>query len=384
MCDQGFASPLHIQCEKVRSDDRLEVHPTDAVLIDYVARVAPTKEVVDGPIFQVVKDWLIVVGDKDVMPAVEMGVRYMHEGETAVIWSHSKYALGPLTRSHDGYDMPPDSHVRVEITVKSIETSDEDPHYAMRICHSKKEIGNDVFLNEWSKGAGKHRALYLYQKAAKGLELYLQNPEARKEEAARLLVDCLNNVAAVYIKAKEYHTAKEACVKVLELEPSNYKALIRAAKAALLDTASSFEEVEAAIHAASQVADGSASDVKRLKTDFLRRKKEYDEKTKSMFSVPSSMSKGKEQTPMSPGENENTSTARNDSSNASLAEKTASHNSHTWALHNWRKWPWRERIIPYGFQLILPFLTYSVFILSQKKSSFTYHTVQAQAELDEL
>ena len=47
------------------------------------------------------------------------------------------------------------------------------------------------------------------------------------------LISCLGNLAACHLSMKEYAKTKEICVRVLELEPDNIKALIRAAKASL-------------------------------------------------------------------------------------------------------------------------------------------------------
>ena len=46
-------------------------------------------------------------------------------------------------------------------------------------------------------------------------------------------ISCLNNLSACHLSMKEYTKAKELCVRVLELEPDNLKALLRGAKAAL-------------------------------------------------------------------------------------------------------------------------------------------------------
>ena len=63
---------------------------------------------------------------------------------------------------------------------------------------------------------------------------------ARKSEIARskeqlmiAYISCLNNLSACHLSMKEYVKTKEACVRVLEVEPDNVKALIRAAKASL-------------------------------------------------------------------------------------------------------------------------------------------------------
>ena len=46
-------------------------------------------------------------------------------------------------------------------------------------------------------------------------------------------VACLNNLAACYIEMGEQLKARDMCIKVLEIDPYNLKALFRAAKSSL-------------------------------------------------------------------------------------------------------------------------------------------------------
>lgn len=57
--------------------------------------------------------------------------------------------------------------------------------------------------------------------------------EAGDEEVVSVYVSCLNNMAACQLKLGENAKAKDICVRVLEMDPTNHKALLRAAKAAL-------------------------------------------------------------------------------------------------------------------------------------------------------
>lgn len=246
-----------------------------------------TKEEEDGPIFHEAKDWLVVVAEKDVVPALEMGIRFMSVGERAVVWSHTKYAYGPHTRKHGDFSLPAFSHVRYEITVKSVVTGEERDHalFQLRVGTSKKNIGNDVYANEWSAGQGRMKALQLYKRGAQMLE-FISNTaedEGMRNEAKNVMLQCLNNIVAVNIHAKEYHQAKEDAIKVLTHDPNNYKGLMRAAKAALLDPASSFEEVEGALDAAAQVAPATDAELSKLRSQFKAKKQEYKKKSKAMY-----------------------------------------------------------------------------------------------------
>ena len=267
------------------------VEATDAVVVDIVGRFAEDKTYEDGPIFQEVQDWLVVIGEKDVLPALEMGIRFMKVGQRAVVWSHSKFAYGPGSRKYGDYVLPPESNVRYEVTVKSVASSDpvvNEPSFQIKIALSKKAIGNDVYVHEWADGYGKVRAKMLYQRAADMMDYLFQtvnqdDDEAVRKEAMEVMLDCLNNIAAVHLRAKDFHQAKEAAVKVSEQDPDNLKGMIRAAKAALLDPASSYEEVEVAI-AAAEMDYPDDPEVQKLQIALKKRKQAYRKKSKEMFS----------------------------------------------------------------------------------------------------
>ena len=261
-------------------------------MIDFTGRRADgPNDLADGPIFQRATGWLIEIGAKDVLPAVEMGVRFMHVGDTAAVWSTSKYAYGPGRRKSDSgskdEDLLPHSNVRYDISLlRIVEMSD--PAAQLQLCQSRKAIGNDIYRFECIQDDeyAKSRALSLYQRAAQTLaELVQKKDDTVAAEATKALMDCLNNIAAVHLSCKSFHAAKQACVRVLEMDPNNATALTRAAKAALEDSASSYEEVDAAIAAADDVG----ADTSKLKRLLQQRRAAHAKQTKKMFS---SMAKG--------------------------------------------------------------------------------------------
>jgi len=263
----------------------------DAVCVDFIGRRANDRDHDDGEIFHEAKDWIVVIGDKDVTPALEMGIRFMKEGEKAIVYGHSKYIYGPAQRtsSDKSYTLPPNSNCIYEVTIKKLVNNDaefSDPNFQLQIAKSKKTIGNDVYVNEWAGGFGKNKALLIYKKASQNLTNLLteeHHGQAVRDEANSLLIDCLNNTAAVLLKAKDYGKAKEAATQVLLRDPDNIKALLRAARAAIYDPAGTFEESEAAIDAAEQV-NSDDPDLKRMRAELDRKKKEYKKKSKAMFS----------------------------------------------------------------------------------------------------
>jgi hypothetical protein len=247
------------------------------VVIDFVGRQASTRDDEKGPIFHAAKDWLIVVGDKDVVPALEMGIRFLQEDSHGVVYSHSKFAYGNIVRLSGDYKLPPSSNVVYYVHVKKIVNASE-----VEIAQSRKKIANDSYENEWSDGHGKDRPLYLYKKAADAMNHWLiSSPD--DETAKRILIDCLNNMAAVHLRAKQYGKAKEVATNVLMHDPDNLKALCRAARAAMLDPGGSYEESDAAI-AAAEIVNGDDPDVIKLRVELEHRKRDYKRKSKAMFS----------------------------------------------------------------------------------------------------
>lgn len=245
----------------------------------------------EGTIFQSAQDWMVVVGEKDVVPALELAIRFMNVGETALVWSHSKYAYGPSSRSNGDYTLPPHSNVKYRVTLKSIidDKQRDEPGFLIKYSAAKKEIGNDVFANEWDLHQGKAKAIQLYSKGASNLQLLVQRASEIEDrdlaqQASSLMVDCLNNIVAVHLRAKEYHAAKQAAVKVLTVDPGNPKALLRAAKAALLDPASSYEEVKAALDAVAETEGTDDKELAKLRTQFQQQQKEYRKRSKAFAS----------------------------------------------------------------------------------------------------
>ena len=265
----------------------------DAVFVDFIGRRVDDRDHDGDEVFHEAKDWLVVIGDKDVTPALEMGIRFMKEGETAMVYGHSKFLYGPAQRSNNNesnpYTLPPNSNCVYEVTIKKLVNDDtefSDPNFQLQIAKSKKSIGNDVYVNEWAGGFGKNKALLIYKKASENLTNLLaeeHHEQVVRDEADSVLIDCLNNTAAVLLKAKEYGKAKEAATQVLLRDPDNMKALLRAARAAIYDPAGTFEESEAAIKAAQQV-DPKDPDLKRIRSELDKKKKEYKKKSQAMFS----------------------------------------------------------------------------------------------------
>jgi hypothetical protein len=284
------------------------IQPQDAVFIDFVGRLAETRSDTDGPVFQEVKGWLVVVGDGDILPCLEMAARFMETGQTAHVWSHSKFAFGPGTRRHENTtQVPPYANVMFEVVVKQIvmDTSRLNPYFTIQKAITRKTMANDIYQNEWcpppatpedpSCDAAMTRAVRLYQKAATEMETLLQGTyfnqveaeHPQRHQSKQILLDSLNNIVTVQLRQHDYHKAKQSAVEVLKQDGKNLKGLLRAAKAALLDPASTMEEGKAALAAAeSEITYKNPTEekeLKRLKIQFKRKQQEYKLQSKAMF-----------------------------------------------------------------------------------------------------
>jgi tetratricopeptide (TPR) repeat protein len=195
-----------------------------------------------------------------------------------------------------------------EVAVRKIvmDNSRLNPYSTIQKSLTRKNIANDIYQHEWCKppkedsddpscDAAMTRAIRLYNKAAKEMETLLQGnyfnqveeDHPQRIQSQQLLLDSLNNIVAVYMKQNEYYKAKKAAVEVLKQDPKNLKGILRAAKSALLDPASTMEEVKAALEAAeSEITyknPNEEKELKRLKTLFKKKQQEYKQKTKEMF-----------------------------------------------------------------------------------------------------
>lgn len=266
-----------------------------------------------------VENILVTLGNGHVPQGLELAIRFLSRGQCAIVCCHSKYAhphgrkntcimnsvAGEIHQKDqrglvDGYDLPPSTNVIYRVCLKSIKSSSDYQSYEFRLklANQLKRIGNDYFTNEWmgpNGGFGKAKALKAYNNATQELISLLNDcQEAQaiidknvhdgkkmmKDQIEALLVDCFNNISAVFLRDKEYVKAKEAAAQALQIDANNLKALMRAAKASLLSC--SFEECYAALEAAMEVKNDDA-EVLKLRAEYEWRLKEYQKKEKAMY-----------------------------------------------------------------------------------------------------
>ena len=257
---------------------------------------------------------IIILGDGDITPGLELGCRFLKRNQSAWIRCHSKYGYSASTRratTNTTKNVTPFTslayHVYIQMIIPASDTLFSSPDFQIIISHSKKQIGNDVYVNEWDDengnngGSGRLKSLKLYGNGADRMINLLKEIRDKKEnnindekqndddgdkkveaKALPVLLDCLNNISAVHYKSKDYGLAKEAATAVLQWDVTNQKALCRAAKSALLDPAGSFEESEMAILAAEKLYPNE-SQVQSLRKFLIQKKKQHKEREKAMY-----------------------------------------------------------------------------------------------------
>jgi hypothetical protein len=298
-----------------------------------------------GPIFQHASRWTIVIGDKDVVNAVEMGVRFMTH-KTARVYSHAKFALGPGTREptvgdkdHHRCYLPPHASVFYDIVIDDVLATVDD-RALLQVCQTRKIIGNDIFRHEQIQEHefAKQRAIHQYKKAialleslhSKAVSASASNDDKHDNELNlrskvwQCLLDCRNNIAAVHLSCRDYHAAKLACIETLKLDPSNSTALVRAAKACLYDPSSSFVEASSALRAAQDVLPANDGSLESLRRQLHKLQSMHKEKERLMAAK---MARGATTRPSttsgvsSRSSNNNTTTTTNSSSSPSTASR---------------------------------------------------------------
>ncbi len=119
--------------------------------------------------------------------------------------------------------------------------------------------------------------------AEKAKEAQRRSFEAGDEEVVAVYVSCLNNLAACQLRLGDNAKVKDICIRVLEIEPANHKALLRAAKAAL--ATHDYEECEVCLQRLVEVAPPGSSAAVAAATERRRLKQaqlEYKQQQKKM------------------------------------------------------------------------------------------------------
>lgn len=178
------------------------------------------------------------IGKGDVVPGLELALRNSRPGDHLRVRIQPKFAWGLESRIASSLELPslpPNSAVEYELHVlKHTSAEREYPDDAERQCLFSALLRKDAG-NNWFKFGEYARAGRAY---SEGVELAEGAPTGDPSgevaaELRRVRRDCLNNLAAAHLGSGEMLKARATCIRVLEDDPRNVKALLRAAKASL-------------------------------------------------------------------------------------------------------------------------------------------------------
>ena len=287
---------------KDTGDAAKPVKSGDTVLINLVGRQANDRDHADGPIFQEAKSWLVTIGEPHcLLRALEYGIERMMAGQKAYIYSTSKYnfaaAYGQEATEgkHRKYKPSPKaeevsvsatSNVIYEVNVLQIvmDTSRLNPYFPIQKALTMKNIANDIYQYEWEFGNNaRERAVCLYEKAGKSMKTLLggtyfasvEECHPQRKQSREIMLDCFNNVVAVYIRAKRWQKGRDACSNVLKEDSKNVKALLRNAKCYMLDPNKTLDEKDEALKKAENVIvykDKEEVELKKLRSLWKKQK----------------------------------------------------------------------------------------------------------------
>eukprot|EP00667_Euglena_gracilis_P019017 EG_transcript_20305 len=241
----------------------------DTVICSYVGRLRDTRE----PFIRE-NAARFTIGEGETTMGLELALRHMHFGETALVVVAPKYAYGPFGRrslTAEEAAVPPEAWLEYEVQLQSSVFIAEAP-LEEKVIHGQyqKTKGNDHFRRQELR-----EAMKMYSSVIKLLGALDDSPEA-----TALVVDCHNNSAAVLAKQEQWNKAKEACVAALSLDPDNLRALERAADVAM--SLADWEEAEMAWQRALEV-DPDCKFAQQGLARLAKKRSDFKKKEREMF-----------------------------------------------------------------------------------------------------
>uniref|UniRef100_U5EVG1 peptidylprolyl isomerase n=1 Tax=Corethrella appendiculata TaxID=1370023 RepID=U5EVG1_9DIPT len=222
--------------QKGTTDERPERN--DIVKINYTGRLE------DGTIVEEEKDFIVQVGDVEVVQGLDMAIPLMNIGEIAEVIVNSRFAYGEqgLRNEDDSTkSIPADATLVYTVELLSIK---EESDLENKSFSARKEIGNRKRLrgNFWMKRQEYNLAIQSYRRALEYLdeseggitdptpdgELPPTNSQLQELLEDRIKVN--NNLALAQLKISAYDAALKSVEAVLQCQPNNAKALYRKGK----------------------------------------------------------------------------------------------------------------------------------------------------------
>ena len=223
--------------------------------------------------FETLAEQSMQIGENDTIPGLELSLKYMPLNRPCRMRTTAKFAYafdGRPEVKGVSLAIPPDTALEYEVLVTRIVNGEEPPVDADADADDStrsvdgKEVGCELSLaafhrrcreasadltlrkdcgNRWFSYGDWQKAARSYSKGMQKADAFFGSLEGFADvdvaslDAYRHMVQLrlalLTNLASSRLGAKEYLKAKDACIAVLEVDPGNRKALLRAARAAL-------------------------------------------------------------------------------------------------------------------------------------------------------
>ncbi|GAA5796552.1 FK506-binding protein 5 [Helicostylum pulchrum] len=160
-----------------------------------------------------------------VVEAWEIAIPTMKVGEKAEIFCTSDYGYGDEGRTHI---VPRKANLRFEVELLGFWENATSAAERIASAEKKKLEGNQLFKTGLTE-----EALFAYRKARDYIK-DLWNCEPEELEASRILIVTIQlNIAACYLKLKNYEFTIEVCKRALDRDCTNIKGYYRLAQAYL-------------------------------------------------------------------------------------------------------------------------------------------------------
>jgi len=236
-------------------------------------------------------NFIIVLGEADVPPGLEMGIRFCPIGCSAQVTCTSKFAYGDRGRKKEREEkntdtkkyvaVPPSCELQYSFVVHEIINYVDD----LQQIQLKKAIGNESFQYDLDVG---YKALLVWKRTLTMIDSAINQPDGMPQDTIKSLekikIDLHNNIALVYYNQKQYNEAKSSCNTILnELDEKNSKACIRLGYI-LLELDVDFSEINQVIQKAASLSSGGMenTDVRKLYSKYKKKKLDYIEKRKEV------------------------------------------------------------------------------------------------------
>lgn len=184
-----------------------------------------------GRVFDDRQDVEFEIGEGEnvnVIRGIEHALTKFKKGEHSRLHIKSNHAWGKT--GNDTFGIAPESDVIYEVELKSFEKAKEgwqlNGKEKLEQCEILKNKGTEAF-----KAAKYNIAAKKYSKIVDFLQNETYDLDEEKQASEKLQLAANLNLAASYLKTKEYRKAADSCEKALKFDAKNEKGLFRLAQA---------------------------------------------------------------------------------------------------------------------------------------------------------